>query len=668
MQFSRALSVLLLALIGLALVVTEATLAGPRLDPDIPADQAAIINYQTFQLAAGRTPASNLYCDDGGAVYYGAETKGVAPGYLSRITPDGQLTEWAYGWAPISMLKDRKNRIWTADFEGTEIARLVPQTNRLTTWDTGYTRLHGIGYHGTTIWTTSRDGYVLRFKPGLAELTVFAMPNNVALKNSLLDSRGRLWIAAGDETGAGAAVFMFDRSTARFTRYQIPAGFNPWSIGQAADGAIWFSNFNLQGPADNPYAIARLDPATRKWTGYGGYPHPQRSTGLDWLGNRVIGMNILGDEFFLLNTANAGDTTTLTTTVSQGAPHEIKTLAQQNRTLTPIMSSLTPTTNATSGTVAHPYTIYPLPNPFRIHSLFGVRVCGNHVWMSGLLADQIYHFVNEITPTPTSILTSTATSTPLRTPTPTATRITTSTPTPTATRTATSTPTVSLPVTPTPTPRLTPTPTPTPTRAVTATSTTVATVATATPSSTPATLTTIVLAPAADASINLWNPDTTYGNSTILTVRSGYVSSLLRFDLSPLPAGSVITRAELSVYTVGRTNEQALTAAAYRVLRPWEESQVTATIAKVGQPWSAPLASGADDHEATALASVTLPAAGWATLDVTAAAQVWATSGAGGNFGLLLQSSSTGLVQYSLASREGWPADQNPKLTIRYTQ
>lgn len=391
-HFTRTLAVGVAGLLA-ALTIARPIQALPGQDPESPGNQAAVIAYDIFQLPAGRTPASNLYCDANGAVFYGAETKGVEPGYLGRITPGGQVTEWAYGSAPISMIKDNNGRMWTADFEGTDIARLDPSSNRLLSWASGYTRLHGIGFHEGIIWVTSRDGFVLRFRPGSAELRVFALPGGVQLKHSLMDSKGRLWIAAGDQAGAGAGVFMFDNATRKFTRYQLPAGFNPWGIREAADGAIWFSNFNLKKRLENPYAIARLDPATRQWRSYGGYPRPNRNTGLDWLGSQIIGVNIQGDEFFLLDPSAAGETIVLTTTVTQGVLREVKTLTKLSRKLTPIISSLTPTGGAASGAVAGPYTTYSVPNPFNIHSLFGVRVCGNDVWMSGLLADQVYHFV-----------------------------------------------------------------------------------------------------------------------------------------------------------------------------------------------------------------------------------------------------------------------------------
>lgn len=386
---------LLLALICpfMALLAAFPVLAAPRPDPEGPVNLTATITYDIFQLAPARTPYNAFLCDANGAVYYGAETKNVAPGYLGRVTPDGQMTEWAYGWAPVSMAMDGKGRIWTSDLEGTEIARFIPATHRLTTWDTGYTLLHGIGYHQSAVWSISRNGFVLRFKPGTGELRVFALPTAAPFKHSLMDDQGRLWIAGGDLVGAGAAVYLFDPASRKFTRYQLPAGFNPFDIRQATDGAVWFSNFSMKGKTTSDKAIARLDPATSQWTSFAGYPHPNRSTGLDWLGNQIIGANILGDEFFLLDPAAAGETINLTKKTLQGSLREVRTLTPQSQTLTPSASTLPLTSGVTTAAASGPYTTFTVPSPTQPYSLFGVKVCGNHVWMSGLLADQLYHFV-----------------------------------------------------------------------------------------------------------------------------------------------------------------------------------------------------------------------------------------------------------------------------------
>ena len=45
------------------------------------------------------------------------------------------------------------------------------------------------------------------------------------------------------------------------------------------------------------------------------------------------------------------------------------------------------------------YTIYPLPSPGNIHSLFGLKSCGAHVWMTGLYVEPAlpFHYVGDFT-------------------------------------------------------------------------------------------------------------------------------------------------------------------------------------------------------------------------------------------------------------------------------
>ena len=64
-------------------------------------------------------------------------------------------------------------------------------------WDTGYTRLHGIGEYNGRMWTISRDGYVLALNPATGSLTVYRTPGGIELKHSLMDSQGRFWISGG---------------------------------------------------------------------------------------------------------------------------------------------------------------------------------------------------------------------------------------------------------------------------------------------------------------------------------------------------------------------------------------------------------------------------------------------------------------------------------------
>lgn len=141
---------------------------------------------------------------------------------------------------------------------------------------------------------------------------------------------------------------------------------------------------------------------------------------------------------------------------------------------------------------------------------------------------------------------------------------------------------------------------------------------------------------------------------------------LVRFDFSDLPPGSNIVAAELSFYTLDRTNTRPLTAHMYRLRRDWSETEATGNLARAGQPWQGPMASGEGDREQTPFASLELAASGWSSMDITGLANEWNANPLA-NFGILMSGESDGSVQYSLTSRD-WNLDQNlrPHLHLRY--
>ncbi len=408
--------------------------AGSSAGPQAVAAAPSRVSYDVFQLPAARGPTSNLLCSSNGAVYFGEETKDPAnsiPGYLGRIDPAGNLTEWAYGSAPISMVPGPTNIMFTADYEGTELAQLDMVTNALKRWDTGFIRMHGLSRRYGVLWTTIRseattlsdDGRVLRLNPATNELTVFKLPGPYESKHSRMDSKGRLWIAGGDLNGNGKAIFMLDTSTLVYTTFLLPGAFNPWGIQEAGDGSIWFSNFSTSQNAGEP-AVGRLDPATGAWTTYPGYPKAIRSTNFVFHGDNFWGTNILGDEFFFLNRSLATSGTVTLTRRSSPA------VVLAKRIVPPVTSVATRTTRAmtssrvtTQGVTSGAYTRYAVPaNPTAPHSLFGLIRCANHVWMTGLHTDRLYHFVISAPVAATATPTPTATKRLTRTPTPTPTR------------------------------------------------------------------------------------------------------------------------------------------------------------------------------------------------------------------------------------------------------
>ena len=221
-----------------------------------------------------------------------------------------------------------------------------------------------------------------------------------------------------------------------------------------------------------------------------------------------------------------------------------------------------------------------------------------------------------------------------------------------------------LPATPTPTstrqPAATATPTAIPTLAASSTPT-----PTAVPTATPLDVNSLTLTPAADTYINAWLPNSSYGSGGTLLIRPQVMAGLVRFDLSSIPANSLITDAELSMYALSRTNPQPLSASLYQLQRSWGENDATYYQATADQPWSAPLAASAGDRNPAPIATLDLPSAGWFTVDVTAQARTW-LSQPGQNFGLLFEVTSTGNVQQSLASKEWSQGSLRPRLVVSY--
>ncbi|MBX7235145.1 MAG: DNRLRE domain-containing protein [Caldilineales bacterium] len=252
-----------------------------------------------------------------------------------------------------------------------------------------------------------------------------------------------------------------------------------------------------------------------------------------------------------------------------------------------------------------------------------------------------------------------ATPTPSATPT---TASTTVTPTPTATRTPlapTATPTRTPTVTPRPS--ATPSPTATPSATHTASPTVTPTLAGGVQSGE------IILPAAADADINLWYPAENTGARSVMRVRGGGImQSLLNFDLAPaLPVRAVVDSALLQLWVVERSNINPLSATAYMLRRPWDETQVTHQRATLAAAWQTAGAFGSDDRDPARLATVALPEAGLVSWDVTQAAQRWATDPSAA-FGLILTGDEGSYVHYGLASREHFDAGKQPRLVVLY--
>jgi hypothetical protein len=257
---------------------------------------------------------------------------------------------------------------------------------------------------------------------------------------------------------------------------------------------------------------------------------------------------------------------------------------------------------------------------------------------------------------PTVTSTPTLSPTPTHSPTPTPTGPTpTSTATPTHTSTTTST--VTQTHTPTPTPTATgPTPTPTATQ-----------------------IPTLVCLQqgtgeydgCTDTYLDQTNPAESYGTIDKLRIKTQEnVNSLIRFDLSSLPANVTVSQATLKLFVTSRYPENAITLRAYRVLKGWTEDEASWADAASGMPWtmSGCQSPGGDydpvyDDEIIGYDSVST----WLELDVTAMVNHWVMQPAE-NFGAVLKAYRylDQTVLYTLWSSEVNNAGLRPQLCISY--
>lgn len=169
-----------------------------------------------------------------------------------------------------------------------------------------------------------------------------------------------------------------------------------------------------------------------------------------------------------------------------------------------------------------------------------------------------------------------------------------------------------------------------------------------------------------DAGISSWEPDSNAGNSGEMIVRTGdQKSALVRFDVSAIPAQAQILEANLQLYVTSGSREATLRA--YRVLRSWDESQVTWRSARSGELWGSPgcNAIGIDREGEPTTESILGITGTWAELQITDLVASWVEN-PHANYGLFLKTVSAISTEHRLASSEHWQADWRPKLTIVY--
>ena len=174
-----------------------------------------------------------------------------------------------------------------------------------------------------------------------------------------------------------------------------------------------------------------------------------------------------------------------------------------------------------------------------------------------------------------------------------------------------------------------------------------------------------------DTYIDAWDPTMNYGTLWPLWLRSGDVkAALIRFELSLLPPGAQVERAELGVYWDFRSNTANMPVSAHRVLRPWVDTEATWQRARLGDDWgTAGCNSTVIDRQSVSDDTQELGSKGagdrWYYFDVTDMARYWLEH-PDENHGLILKTGGTSSVEYRLESSDSWNRDCRPKLSVYY--
>lgn len=164
--------------------------------------------------------------------------------------------------------------------------------------------------------------------------------------------------------------------------------------------------------------------------------------------------------------------------------------------------------------------------------------------------------------------------------------------------------------------------------------------------------------------------NTTFSFGYIRNIGAWTQKSVIRFDLSALPAGSSVEDAMLWLYHDSPLSTPS-TVVAYRLLRPWTKPGVTwQCTADSGQdgctipegPWEAAGAAGATDRDAFTSVPRLVQPASWNAWNITRIVKVWVEDGQP-NAGILLE--EQGAFAQIFVSSQGASQPLRPRLEVR---
>lgn len=170
---------------------------------------------------------------------------------------------------------------------------------------------------------------------------------------------------------------------------------------------------------------------------------------------------------------------------------------------------------------------------------------------------------------------------------------------------------------------------------------------------------------------------TNYGTSTTLSIgeinnqTNRITRSLIKFNLSSIPANATITSATMSLWTAADYSSNTRTIGVYRLKRPFTETQATWNIAQTGINWQTAGASGANDRETTSIGSVQIlanePLNTQKQISLNPAKIQEFINGAFTNNGFILIVNTELNDRFDYKSSDNTTAAQRPKLVINYT-
>lgn len=173
----------------------------------------------------------------------------------------------------------------------------------------------------------------------------------------------------------------------------------------------------------------------------------------------------------------------------------------------------------------------------------------------------------------------------------------------------------------------------------------------------------------ADTYLYMYAPDTNYGGSVTLKLKSDSGATertLVKFDVSRIPSQAQVVQATLNLYVWYRAPAYRITATAYKVKRHWNESDATWNHATAATLWSiAGCGDPVNDYDVTSVATTTLNYTTFTySWDVTSMAQGWVSNPIS-NEGVLLIGQGMS-AEYQMRSSDIGAAGQRPSLVITY--